>query len=224
MRRWFCSRRSGAAGPAPRTYASRSRDSARWMSIQEKLDRLKELRAAAEEGGGPARVKAQHARGKLSARERLDLLLDDGSFVELDRFVTHRSTDFGLEDQKILGRRGRHRVRHDPRPARLRLQPGLHGLRRIALRGARREDREAAGHGAQERGADHRAQRLGRGPHPGGRGQPRRLRRHLPAQHARFGRRAADQPDSRPVRRGARSTLRPSPTSSTWSGARATCS
>jgi propionyl-CoA carboxylase beta chain len=73
------------------------------MSIQEKLDRLKELRAAAEEGGGPARVKAQHARGKLSARERLDLLLDDGSFVELDRFVTHRSTDFGLEDQKILG-------------------------------------------------------------------------------------------------------------------------
>ena len=73
------------------------------MSIQDKLDRLKELRAAAEEGGGPARVKAQHARGKLSARERLDLLLDDGSFVELDRFVTHRSTDFGLEDQKILG-------------------------------------------------------------------------------------------------------------------------
>ncbi|MEX2465770.1 MAG: acyl-CoA carboxylase subunit beta [Gemmatimonadota bacterium] len=73
------------------------------MSIQDKLDQLKELRAAAEEGGGPERVKAQHARGKLSARERLDLLLDEDSFVELDRFVTHRSTDFGLADKKILG-------------------------------------------------------------------------------------------------------------------------
>ncbi|MEX2472620.1 MAG: acyl-CoA carboxylase subunit beta, partial [Gemmatimonadota bacterium] len=73
------------------------------MSIQEKLETLRELRAASEEGGGQKRVEAQHARGKLSARERLDLLLDEGSFVELDRFVTHRSTDFGLEDQKILG-------------------------------------------------------------------------------------------------------------------------
>jgi propionyl-CoA carboxylase beta chain len=73
------------------------------MSIQEKLDRLRELRAASEAGGGAERVKAQHARGKLSARERLELLLDEGSFVELDRFVTHRSTDFGLENQKVLG-------------------------------------------------------------------------------------------------------------------------
>lgn len=73
------------------------------MSIHEKLETLRELRAASEEGGGRKRVEAQHARGKLSARERLDLLLDEGSFVELDRFVTHRSTDFGLEDQKILG-------------------------------------------------------------------------------------------------------------------------
>lgn len=73
------------------------------MSIQDKLEQLRELRATAEEGGGPERVKAQHARGKLSARERLDLLLDEGSFVELDRFVTHRSTDFGLDGKKILG-------------------------------------------------------------------------------------------------------------------------
>ena len=73
------------------------------MSIHEKLQRLEELGREAEEGGGPERIKAQHERGKLSARERLDLLLDDGSFVEMDRFVTHRSTDFGLEDNKILG-------------------------------------------------------------------------------------------------------------------------
>jgi acetyl-CoA carboxylase carboxyltransferase component len=54
-------------------------------------------------GGGEARIKSQHARGKLTARERLDLLLDKGSFVELDRFVTHRSHDFGMEEQQILG-------------------------------------------------------------------------------------------------------------------------
>jgi len=73
------------------------------MSIHEKLERLGELRRASEQGGGPARIKAQHERGKLSARERIDLLLDEGSFVEMDRFVTHRSTDFGLEDRRILG-------------------------------------------------------------------------------------------------------------------------
>jgi len=73
------------------------------MSIHEKLQKLEELGREAEEGGGAARLEAQHARGKLSARERLDLLLDEGSFVELDRFVTHRSSDFGLGDNKILG-------------------------------------------------------------------------------------------------------------------------
>ena len=73
------------------------------MSIHDKLSRVEELRRAAIEGGGSERVQTQHDRGKLSARERLDLLMDEGSFVELDRFVTHRSTDFGLADNKILG-------------------------------------------------------------------------------------------------------------------------
>ncbi len=73
------------------------------MSIHEKLKTLEELRRASEQGGGPERIRAQHERGKLSARERIDLLLDESSFVELDRFVTHRSTDFGLEDRKVLG-------------------------------------------------------------------------------------------------------------------------
>ena len=73
------------------------------MSIHDKLSRLEELRHAAEQGGGSERLQAQHDRGKLSARERLDLLMDEGSFVELGRFVTHRSTDFGLADKKILG-------------------------------------------------------------------------------------------------------------------------
>lgn len=73
------------------------------MSIHEKLNRLEELRRQAEQGGGEARLEAQHKRGKMSARERLDLLLDEGSFVEMDRFVTHRSSDFGLDKQRILG-------------------------------------------------------------------------------------------------------------------------
>ncbi len=73
------------------------------MTQQDKLDRLHALRADSELGGGPERTAQQHAKGKLTARERLDLLLDQDSFVELDRFVTHRSTDFGLEDKKVLG-------------------------------------------------------------------------------------------------------------------------
>jgi propionyl-CoA carboxylase beta chain len=73
------------------------------MSMEDRLNDLMRLRDEARMGGGEARLKAQHDRGKLSARERIDLLLDEDSFVELDRFVTHRSTDFGLDEQKILG-------------------------------------------------------------------------------------------------------------------------
>jgi propionyl-CoA carboxylase beta chain len=67
------------------------------------LDQLHHRQAEAEQGGGAARIAQQHKKGKLTARERLDLLLDEGSFVELDRFVTHRTTDFGLADQQVPG-------------------------------------------------------------------------------------------------------------------------
>jgi propionyl-CoA carboxylase beta chain len=73
------------------------------MSMREKLELLQRKRAESELGGGAERIAAQHDKGKLTARERLDVLLDPGSFVELGRFVTHRSTDFGLADQKYLG-------------------------------------------------------------------------------------------------------------------------
>ena len=73
------------------------------MSIHEKLARLEQLRHKSKEGGGEERLATQHSKGKLSARERLKLLLDEGSFTELDRFVTHRSVDFGLDEKKILG-------------------------------------------------------------------------------------------------------------------------
>jgi propionyl-CoA carboxylase beta chain len=72
-------------------------------SPRDLLDQLHHKQALAEQGGGPDRLAQQHKKGKLSARERLDLLLDPGTFVELDRFVTHRCTDFGLEEQQILG-------------------------------------------------------------------------------------------------------------------------
>ena len=67
------------------------------------IERLHELRAQSRLGGGQARIDTQHAKGKLTARERLELLLDHDSFVELDVFVTHRSSDFGLAEQRILG-------------------------------------------------------------------------------------------------------------------------
>ena len=67
------------------------------------LDTLEERRAGAKLGGGEKRIEAQHARGKLTARERIELLLDKGSFEEFDMFVEHRSTEFGMEKNKIPG-------------------------------------------------------------------------------------------------------------------------
>jgi propionyl-CoA carboxylase beta chain len=70
---------------------------------QSPLQRLDEWNERALAGGGPERIARQHDAGKLTAHERLDLLLDPGSFVEIGRFVTHRCTDFGMESQKVLG-------------------------------------------------------------------------------------------------------------------------
>ncbi len=72
------------------------------MTLDAKLQRLQELREQSKLGGGPERIEAQHKRGKLTARERIDLLVDRGSFREVDAFVTHRTYDFGLERQKYL--------------------------------------------------------------------------------------------------------------------------
>jgi propionyl-CoA carboxylase beta chain len=67
------------------------------------MSRLSEMNGKALLGGGAERIKKQHEGGKLTARERVDLLLDPGSFVEIGRFVTHRCTEFGMEQQKVLG-------------------------------------------------------------------------------------------------------------------------
>ena len=72
-------------------------------SNHDQLERLRAMRAEAMLGGGAERIEQQHARGKLTARERLDLLLDPGSFVEFDAFVTHRAHEFGLDSQRVPG-------------------------------------------------------------------------------------------------------------------------
>ena len=67
------------------------------------LDKLDERRDSARGGGGTRRIEAQHARGKLTARERIELLMDKNSFEEFDMFVEHRSNDFGMDKSKIAG-------------------------------------------------------------------------------------------------------------------------
>ena len=71
-----------------------------------KVSKLKQLRKRsdqAEQGGGPARVEKQHAAGKMTARERVEFLLDDGTFQEFDKLVEHRSQDFGMEKEIYPG-------------------------------------------------------------------------------------------------------------------------
>ncbi len=71
--------------------------------MQDILKQLNDKRARARVGGGAKRVEGQHAKGKLTARERIEVLLDEGSFEEWDMFVEHRSTDFGMAEQKVPG-------------------------------------------------------------------------------------------------------------------------
>jgi propionyl-CoA carboxylase beta chain len=72
-------------------------------AMKDILQQLEDRRTVARAGGGERRVAAQHAKGKLSARERIDLLLDEGSFEEFDMFVAHRCTDFGMQDTQYPG-------------------------------------------------------------------------------------------------------------------------
>ncbi len=73
------------------------------MSNQDKIKKLIDLRTEAKLGGGQKRIDSQHAKGKMTARERIETLVDDGSFEEFDMFVTHRCVNFGMEKTKFLG-------------------------------------------------------------------------------------------------------------------------
>src|SRR5437660_834448 len=83
--------------------ASETESGTQASTTHNKIEHLRELREQARLGGGPRRIEAQHAKGKLTARERLDLLLDPGTFVEIDKFVSHRSTSFGLDNEHYYG-------------------------------------------------------------------------------------------------------------------------
>src|SRR6201989_2528165 len=73
------------------------------MNLEQKLEELKKRNHLAEEGGGVARREKQHKEGKMSARKRIEFLLDEGTFEETDKLVTHRCTDFSMAEQKIYG-------------------------------------------------------------------------------------------------------------------------
>ena len=73
------------------------------MSTLKRIEDMKARSAKIIAGGGPKRVEKQHASGKLTARERIEKLLDAGTFVELDRFVVHRCTNFGMEQKELPG-------------------------------------------------------------------------------------------------------------------------
>ena len=169
-------------------------------TYEEKLAQLQELR----EAGGPARPprgeREQHAKGKYTARERIEKLLDPGSFQELDTFVRHRTADFDMHKNRPWGDAvvtGHGTI--DGRRVCV-FSPGLHGLRRLARRGDGREDVQDHGPGGQDRLPGDRHQRLGRRADPGGRRLARRLRRRVRAQRGVLRRDPADQPDHGPVR------------------------
>ena len=139
------------------------------MSAQDKVKQLRKLKERAKLGGGPERIEVQHKKGKLTARERLDLLLDEGSFQEIDAFVTHRSTEFGLAEKKFMGDgvvTGSGTI--DGRLIYVFSQDftvfGGSG------RGACGKGLQNHGHGDEERRPCHWIERLGRGTHSRGRG------------------------------------------------------
>jgi acetyl-CoA carboxylase carboxyltransferase component len=94
---------TGPNGLHPNGPASTAPAQAPLPTSAQRIAHLAEMRDKARLGGGERRIQQQHAKGKLTARERVELLLDEGSFEELDMFVTHRTTDFGIGDQRILG-------------------------------------------------------------------------------------------------------------------------
>ena len=161
--------------------------------MQEIIEALEAKRDAARQGGGAARIEAQHAKGRLTARERVEVLLDPGSFEEWDMFVEHRCTDFGMGERRVPG-------------------DGVvtgYGTINGRLMFVFSQDFTVFGgslsethaqkickimdHGDAQRGrSGHRPERFRRRPHPGGRRLAGRLRRGLPAQRARLRSHSAD--------------------------------
>ena len=186
------------------------------IDIHTTAGKLADLQRRIEEAthAGSARaVEKQHAKGKLTARERIELLLDEGSFIELDEFARHRSTNFGLEKNRPYGDgvvTGYGTV--DGRPVCVFSQDftvfggalgEVYGEKIVKVMDF------ALKTGCPVIGINDWRRR----PHPGGRGRARHVRRDLPPQRPRLRRDPADQPDRRARARAARSTPPRSPTS-----------
>ena len=171
------------------------------MNLEQKLAELKRRDSLAEAGGGEERRAREHKQGKMSARERIDFLLDEGTFEETDKLVTHRCSDFGMDEQKYFGDgfvTGYGRI--DGRLVFVFAQD-------FTVFGGSLSETNAAkivkimDMAMKRRRAGHRPERLRRRAHPGRRDVAGRLCRHLPAQHAGLRRRAADLRHHGPLRR-----------------------
>ena len=153
-------------------------------TVAEKIRELKEKEGQIKGMGGAKAVEKQRASGKLTARERLDLFFDPGTFRETDIFVTHRCVNFGMEKVEIPADGVVTGFGQGERPPGVRLCPGLHLPGRVAGGDAQQEDLQGHGPGLEGRGAVCGVQRLRRGPDPGGRGFLERLRADfLPERH-----------------------------------------
>ena len=126
------------------------------ITMDPKIEKLNELEKISKSGGGEERIARQRAKGKLTAYERIDLLLDKGSFREVDGFVTHREHNFGMDKQKYLGDSvvtGWGTI--DGRLV-YRIQPGFYRFWRELERRSCRKSMQDHGHGHAQRRARHR--------------------------------------------------------------------
>ena len=189
------------------------------------MDRIEDLRKRREKieaGGGPKRVEKRHASGKMTARERITALLDPNSFVELDAFVEHRCTNFGMESMEAPAVWSPATV--PLTTALCMLCPGLHCCRRLSGRDACQEDLEGAGPGHGDGRTVIGLNDSGGALHPGGCGRAGRLRRHLLPQYQGLRRGTPDLRHPWAPAPAARSYSPPSPTSSSWWIRPPTCS
>jgi len=108
--------------------------------MQQIIEELERRRLAAEQGGGQKRIEAQHAKGKLTARERIGVLLDENSFEEWDVFVEHRCTDFDMAEKNSSRRWRGYWPRYHQRAHGFRFQPGFHRVWRVIIRGPCRQN------------------------------------------------------------------------------------
>ena len=131
------------------------------MSNQlEKIKELIERRATARMGGGDKAIAKQHDKGKYTARERIAMLLDEGSFEEMDMFVEHRCTNFGMEKKTLSGRRCSNRLWYHRRTFSLHLCTGFHSFCRFSFRNNVSENMQSNGSSYENGCSLYRYQRL----------------------------------------------------------------